>query len=86
MEKNYDNVARYTKVIRLKPDDAYAYDNSGDAYHKNGDYDNAIIDYTEAIRLDPKYATSKLSSNSLYRQELRMQVVGALRVSCDNRF
>jgi len=28
----------------------------GDSYAEKGDYDKAIADYTEAIRLDPKYA------------------------------
>ena len=28
----------------------------GQRYQGNGDFDNAIADYIEAIRLDPKYA------------------------------
>ena len=33
-----------------------AYNNRGNAYFAKKDYDHAIADYTEAIRLDPKYA------------------------------
>ena len=32
------------------------YYNRGYAYRKKGDMDRAIADYTEALRLDPKYA------------------------------
>ena len=33
-----------------------AYDNRGLIWQEKGDLDKAIADYTEAIRLDPKYA------------------------------
>ena len=33
-----------------------AYDNRGHAWYAKGEYDKAIADYDEAIRLDPKYA------------------------------
>jgi len=35
---------------------AFAYNNRGNAYKVKGDFDRAIADYLEAIRLDPKYA------------------------------
>ncbi|MDR0707369.1 MAG: tetratricopeptide repeat protein [Treponema sp.] len=35
---------------------AKSYVESGLAYHNKGDYDRAIADYTQAIRIDPKYA------------------------------
>ena len=35
-----------------------AYLNRGNAYFNKGDHDRAIADYTEAIRLDPKYANA----------------------------
>ena len=44
-----------TEAIRLDPNNASAYNNRGFAYGSKGDYDRAIADYTEAIRLDPKY-------------------------------
>ena len=37
---------------------AIAYMNRGVAYHLKGDYDRAIIDFDQAISLDPKYASS----------------------------
>ncbi|MFZ1988909.1 MAG: tetratricopeptide repeat protein, partial [Alphaproteobacteria bacterium] len=45
-----------TQAIRLKPDDAFAFNNRGSAYGAKGDYDRAIADFTQAIRLKPDYA------------------------------
>jgi tetratricopeptide (TPR) repeat protein len=46
-----------TAVIRLNPNDADAYAKRGDVYARIGNYEQAIADYIEAIRLDPEYAT-----------------------------
>ena len=35
---------------------AINYNNRGNAYHSKRDYDSAIADYSEAIRINPKYA------------------------------
>src|SRR5687767_4628448 len=35
---------------------AIAYNNRGNAYFRNGDYDPAIEDYSKSIQADPKYA------------------------------
>ena len=45
----------FSTVIRLKPDDADAFNNRGIAYKKKGQYDRAIDDYNTAIRLKPDY-------------------------------
>ena len=39
-------------------DDATAYFNSGNAYANLENYEDAIADYTRAIRIDPDYATA----------------------------
>jgi tetratricopeptide (TPR) repeat protein len=46
----------YTEAIRLKPDDALAFNNRGLARRDKGDLDGALQDYTEAIRLKPDFA------------------------------
>ena len=46
-------IADYTKAIELKPDDAGAYNNRGNAKQTKGDLDGAIADYTKAIELKP---------------------------------
>ena len=43
-------------AIKLKPDDALAYNNRGAAYAELGQYQRAIEDYNEAIRLRPEDA------------------------------
>ena len=50
-------------------DDAYAYNNRGDAYANKGDYDKAIADYTEAIRLKPDYAYAYYGRGKAYAEK-----------------
>jgi uncharacterized protein (TIGR02145 family) len=45
---------------------ALAYSNRGIMYYGKGDYDQAISDFTEAIRLDPKYALAYSSRGIAY--------------------
>jgi tetratricopeptide (TPR) repeat protein len=49
-------IAEFTRVIRIDPNYATAYNNRGAAYNGKSDWDRAIADFTEAIRLDPNYA------------------------------
>jgi len=42
---------------------------SGIAYIKKGDYDRAIADLTQAIRLDPNYADAYISRGSVYNEK-----------------
>ena len=44
-----------------------AYINRGIAYHTKREYDRAIQDYDEAIRLDPEYALAFADRGSTYR-------------------
>jgi tetratricopeptide (TPR) repeat protein len=43
----------YTEVLRLKPDDAFAFKNRGLAHFTKGDVEGALQDYAEAIRINP---------------------------------
>jgi tetratricopeptide (TPR) repeat protein len=45
-------IAAYSEIISLKPT-ADAYNNRGNAYGRKGDYDRAITDFNQAIRLTP---------------------------------
>ena len=49
--------------------DSGAYDIRGEVYEKNRDYDKAIADYTEAIRLNPKHADAHYGRGTAYRRK-----------------
>jgi tetratricopeptide (TPR) repeat protein len=49
-------IAASTRKQAFEPNDPFTYGDRGNAYARKGDYDRAIADYDEAIRLDPKYA------------------------------
>ncbi len=51
----------YSRVIRLKPDDAKAYYNRGNAKYDLGQHLEAITDYDTAIRLNPDDAKAYLN-------------------------
>ena len=63
-EKPEDSISAYDKAIRLKPDDADAYNNRGNAKGDLGRHDEAIADYDEAIRLKPDDAVAYYNRGS----------------------
>lgn len=46
--------------------DAEAYYNRGVDYYQNGEYDQAIADFSEAIRLDPTMAMAYSNRGAVY--------------------
>ena len=63
-------VAAGREAIRLKPDDAHAHSNLGNALKDQGKLDEAIAEYRTAIRLKPERTpqlTSTLASSSTAR-------------------
>lgn len=55
-KKDYDRaLADYNQSLRLRPDNAYAWNNAGVARRAKGDYDKAIENTTRAISIDPAY-------------------------------
>jgi tetratricopeptide (TPR) repeat protein len=46
---------------------AFAYNDRGNSYQAIGDFDRAIADYIEAIRLDPKYVFAHHQRGEEYR-------------------
>lgn len=48
---------------------AFSFTNRGSAYTKNKDYEHAIADFNEAIRLDPQDAGAFLDRGILYKVE-----------------
>jgi tetratricopeptide (TPR) repeat protein len=49
-------IAACNRLLALNPKDAAAYRNRGSAYSLSGDHNQAIADYDQALRLDPKSA------------------------------
>ena len=43
---------RFRRAVEIQPDDAMAHNNLAVAYEANGDFDNAMKEYREALRLD----------------------------------
>ena len=50
--------ADYTEMLRLDPNNAEAYCNRGNVYDDKHDYDHAIADIKDAIRVSPTYASA----------------------------
>ena len=66
----YDTaIEDYNDAIRIKPQNALAYNNRGITYRNIGDYDRAIEDYTEAISLDPQFAVPYANRGNAYGTE-----------------
>ena len=52
-------IADYSEAIRLKlamPDLVYAYYGRGSAYAVRHNWDKAVADFTEAVRIDPEFS------------------------------
>ena len=59
LTKNYNKaIIYYIKTIELRPNDAHAYNNLGNAYKENGNYSKAIDCYHNAIKIKPDYASA----------------------------
>ena len=55
IDNHWPAIEDYDKVLELRPS-SVAYNNRGDVYSDMTRYEQAISDYTNAIRLDPDYA------------------------------
>jgi len=60
-----EKIKELTEKIAVEPEDAELYKNRADIYHKQDNYDNAIVDYTKAIELNPEYAVDAYLSRGL---------------------
>ena len=63
----------YSKAIELDPNDPILYSNRSAMYFNCGDYDNAIYDAEEAIRLKPDYAKAYLRKGNALEKKQRYQ-------------
>jgi tetratricopeptide (TPR) repeat protein len=58
----------YTEVIRLNPD-AISYNNRGTAHDAQGEFDKAILDFNDAIRLNGRFALAMTNRGESYRKK-----------------
>ena len=61
-----DAPAYFNKMVKADPTDTYALLMRGNAWYFKGEYDNAIKDYSEAMRLDPGERTYYNSRGSAW--------------------
>jgi tetratricopeptide (TPR) repeat protein len=59
----------YKKTIELRPNDAHAYNNMGNAHKEIGDFDRAIECYDSAISLKPDYASAHYNLGIVYQKK-----------------
>ena len=62
-------ISYYKKTIELRPDDAHAYNNMGNAYKEIGNFDRAIECYDRAISLKPDYASAHYNLGIVYQKK-----------------
>ena len=62
-------ISYYKKTIELRPNDAHAYNNMGNAYKEIGDFDRAIECYDSAISLKPDYASAHYNLGIVYQKK-----------------
>ncbi|WP_293347462.1 MULTISPECIES: serine protease [unclassified Microcoleus] len=65
LKRDPEAIIAYTKSIEIQPH-PYPYVNRGSLYGGKGDYDNALKDYNEAIKLDPKNAIAYSNRGDVY--------------------
>ena len=63
---NDQTIRDLTEAIRLNPEDAKAYLNRGYTYYQEGDYDRAIEDYDNAVRLCSNYETDYIDTQFMH--------------------
>ena len=62
-------ISYYKKTIELRPNDAHAYNNMGNAYKEIGNFDRAIECYDSAISLKPDYASAHYNLGIVYQKK-----------------
>ena len=75
------STAEYTKIILREPSNADAFNERGKAYRAIGDFDHAINDFTEAIRLRPFFPEAK--NNLQETQQAKAKAACGFRLDCN---
>jgi tetratricopeptide (TPR) repeat protein len=62
-------IADYTQAIRIDATLVPAYNNRGNAYYTKKEYQQAVIDYTQALKLEPNNAEAKKGLEEARKQQ-----------------
>ncbi len=62
------NISSLSDVIERRPNDPIAFNQRGIAYARNGDYQEAIADFSSAVKLNGKFAEAYTNRALAYRQ------------------
>jgi tetratricopeptide (TPR) repeat protein len=62
-------VAACSRLLNQNPSDAIFHNNRGTAYWGKHDYDRAVLDYDQAIRLDPKLVVAYYGRGRAYEEK-----------------
>ncbi len=65
-----EEIALYTAGITLNPKTVESYIKRGNAYSYIGEYDKAIVDFSEAIKLKPDYAEAYSNRAKVYLKKV----------------
>ena len=69
MKKYKKAIHYYKKTIELRPNDAHAYNNMGNAYKEMEDFDKAMKCYDRAINLKPDYASAHSNLGIVFQKK-----------------
>ena len=71
---NFDRaITDYTKVIRLNPGDATAYNSRDQAYSSQGNYNRATADWERALQSNLNFAEARRNLDAARQQEQQRQ-------------
>jgi len=71
-----DSMALWDNVIKKYPNIPKAYASRGEAYSEIGQYDQAILDYTKALKINPKYSEAYYDRGNAYgKKEMLDQAI-----------
>jgi tetratricopeptide (TPR) repeat protein len=72
---DYDNAIKdYNKIIRLKPNDSFAYADRGVTYYKLGQYRLSIEDLTKAVEIDPSNSGAYNDRGFIYGENYQLKL------------
>ena len=64
---NYEEAIKlWKKVINIKPDYAFAFNNLGNVYSKLNNFDESLKYFTEALNLKPNYFEASYGISNVY--------------------